>query len=70
MKTEEIVVGVSNSIRLHIHEEPDLNSPIVCKVRYLTLLQIDLDKSTKDFYKVFTAIGAEGFCEKEFVTIE
>lgn len=70
MKKEEMAFGVANCIRLHIHSGPDLNSEIVCKVRYLTELVIDLGKSTKEFYKVYTAIGAEGFCQKEFVTIK
>ena len=70
MKKEDMTFGVANCIRLHIHSEPDLNSEIVCKVRYLTELGIDLGGSTKDFYKVYTAIGAEGFCQKELVTIK
>lgn len=69
MNTDDALVGVANCLRLHIHEEPDLNSAIVCKVRYLTEVIIDLDGSTEDFYKVYTAIGAEGFCEKELITI-
>lgn len=70
MKKEDMTFGVANCIRLHIRSEPDLNSEVVCKVRYLTELVIDLGESTKDFYKVYTAIGAEGFCQKEFVTIK
>lgn len=62
--------GVVNCIRLHIHAEPDLNSEIVCKVRYLTEVEIDLEKSTEDFYKICTAIGAEGFCQKDLITIK
>lgn len=69
MKTEEMPIGVANCLRLHIYAEPDTNSEIVCKVRYLTELSIDLDNSTEGFYKVCTAIGAEGFCEKDLVTV-
>lgn len=69
MKTEEMPIGVANCLRLHIYSEPDTSSEIVCKVRYLTELSIDLDNSTEDFYKVCTAIGAEGFCEKNLVTV-
>lgn len=70
MKTEEMLTGVVNCLRLHIHAEPDENSEIVCKVRYLTEVMIDPVNSTKDFYKIYTAIGAEGFCLKEHVTIK
>lgn len=70
MKTEEMLIGIANCLRLHIHSEPDLNSEIVCKVRYLTEVMINPASSTKDFYKVYTAVGAEGFCQKELVTIK
>lgn len=70
METEDMSIGFANCLRLHIHVKPDINSEIVCKVRYLTEVMIDFDNSTEDFYKVYTAIGAEGFCEKELVTIK
>lgn len=69
MKTEDMLIGVVNCLRLHIYSEPRLDSEIVCKVRYATELEIDLAESTEDFYKIYTAIGAEGFCQKELVTI-
>ena len=69
MNIDDALVGVSNCLRLHIHEEPDLRSPIVCKVRYLTEVIIDPENSTEEFYKVYIAIGAEGFCQKELITI-
>lgn len=62
--------GIANCLRLHIFSEPNLESEIVCKVRYLTEIEIDLENSAEDFYKVYTAIGAEGFCQKEMVTIK
>lgn len=70
MKTKETLTGVTNVLRTHIHSEPDTNSEIVCKVRYLTEVLIDLDSSTTDFYKVYTAMGSEGFCRKDLVTIK
>lgn len=69
MKTEDMLIGVVNCLRLHIYSEPNIDSEIVCKVRYATELEIDPTESTEDFYKIYTAIGAEGFCEKELVTI-
>lgn len=67
---EDMQTGIVNCLRLHIHVEPDLNSEIVCKVRYLTEVEIDKEKSTENFYKIYTAIGAEGFCQKELITIK
>ena len=70
MKTEGMPVGQVNCLRLHVYSEPNENSEVICKVRYLTEVAIDLDNSTEEFYKIYTAIGAEGFCQKEFVTIK
>lgn len=70
MKTEEMLIGIVNCLRLHIHAEPDLNSDVVCKIRYLTEVMIDQINSTADFYKIYTAIGAEGFCQKDLLTIK
>lgn len=64
------MTGIANCLRLHIHSEPNLESEIICKVRYLTELAVELENSTEDFYKVCTATGAEGFCQKEYVTIK
>lgn len=70
MKTKSMPIGVVNCLRLHIYSEPNLESEIVCKVRYLTNLEIDLENSTEDFYKICTAVGAEGFCQKNLITIK
>lgn len=70
MKTKDKSVGIVNCLRLHIHSEPNLDSEIVCKIRYLTEVEIDNSKSTKDFYKIYTAVGAEGYCQSEYITIK
>jgi hypothetical protein len=31
---------------------------------------VDINDSTDEFYKVYTAFGAEGFCQKEFVNVK
>ena len=59
-----------NCLRIHVFSKPSVDSEIVCKLRYLTELEIDMDCSTPAFYKVYTAIGAEGFCLREFVTLK
>lgn len=69
MKTEDRQIGITNCLRLHIHSEPNTESDVICKVRYLTELVVDLKNSTDEFYKVATAVGAEGFCKKDLVTL-
>lgn len=68
MTADNMRTGFANCLRLHIHAEPRLDSEIVCKVRYLTEVVIDEKNSTEDFYKIYTAIGAEGFCSKDLIT--
>ena len=70
MTADNLRNGFVNCLRLHIHAEPRLDSEIVCKVRYLTEVEIDENNSTEDFYKIYTAIGAEGFCQKDDITIK
>ena len=70
MKSETMPTGIVNCLRLNIYSEPDLDSEIICKVRYLTEIKMDLDESTDNFYKVYAAIGVEGFCLKEFETVK
>ena len=67
---EDMQTGIVNCLRIHVFSKPIVDSEIVCKFRYLTELAIDLKKSTEHFYKVYTAIGAEGYCLKEFVTLK
>lgn len=70
MEINKTLTGIVTCLRLHIHTEPDADSEVVCKIRYLTELEIDLDNSTDDFYKVCTETGAEGYCKKEEVTLK
>lgn len=70
METNDMPVGVANCLRLHIFTEPNTESDIVCKVRYLTEVAVDLENSTDDFYKIYTVTGAEGFCKKDLITIK
>lgn len=70
MKNKGKRTGVVNCLRLHILAEPKLGAEVVCKIRYLTQVEIDLANSTEDFYKICTEIGAEGFCQKEYLSIK
>lgn len=58
---------VSDCLRLHILSEPRSDADVVCKVRYLTELQITEELPDEGYFKVCTATGAEGYCEKRLV---
>ena len=68
------VIGVvANCTRLNIRKKAvKTNKPedVVCVVNAGAKLTIDEAKSNKNWYKVTTEDGKEGFCMKEFVTIK
>lgn len=70
MKTEDMLIGIVNCLRLHVLSEPRIDSEVICKIRYATEVEVDMENSTDKFYKICTAIGAEGFCPKESITIK
>lgn len=54
--------------RLNVREQPNKNAPVIMTINQGTKLEIDLEKSTEDFYNVVTSIGIEGYCMKQFVS--
>lgn len=67
---QDMPIGVVNCLRLHVYSKPSLDSDVICKIRYLTEVMVDEGASTEDFYKIYTEIGAEGFCQKDLLTIK
>ena len=67
----ETVIGVvTECVKLNIRKEPSKDADILCEVKVDSELQVDLSKSTDDWYNVCTSAGIEGFCMKEYVNIE
>ena len=62
--------GFVSSLRLHVYTEPTQDSEVVCKLRYMTEVEVDHKDSTDEFYKIYTAIGAEGFCQKDHIILK
>ena len=69
MAADNAQKGIADCLRLHIYSKPDDKSEVVCKVRYLTDLIISRGESTDDYYKVYTAVGATGYCKKDQVFV-
>lgn len=71
---EEKVVVYIGKIRdcdkLNVREKPSLEAKIICKLDKLSEVQIDKSKSTKDFYKILTPTGADGYCMKKYMSIK
>ena len=69
----EIVETVEGSVidcaRLNIRSAPDKNADVLCVVRFGTILLVDAILVTKEWYKVCTESGIEGYCMKKYVDI-
>lgn len=64
------VVGVvTDCIKLNVRVEPNAKAEVVCEIAASTELMIDEDRSTDEFYKIYTAAGIEGYCMKKFISI-
>ena len=56
--------------KLNLRSEPSFGDNVICEIDKSNRLLIDKSLSTKDFYKVSSAFGIEGFVFKKFVRIE
>lgn len=64
----EMVKGVvANCVKLNVREEPATNGVIVHVLDVMSEVEIDLAKSTDEWFKVCTAIGVEGYCMRKFI---
>lgn len=69
-ESSEPTIGRVKATRLNIRKEPNIDSGIVCVVGVHSELMIEKESSTKEWFKVCTASGCEGYCMKKFVTVE
>lgn len=54
--------------RLNVRKLPDKNAEILGVVTEGSKVQIDLSKSTTNWYAVYTAAGLEGYCMKKYIS--
>lgn len=55
--------------RLNVREKPNTIAAIVCIINEGDKVQIDLDQSTNDWYKVKLTDKVEGYCMKQFIAV-
>ena len=56
--------------KLNVREEPTTEAKVICKLDKLSEVQIDKTNSTKDFYKILTSTGVNGYCMKKYMSIK
>lgn len=52
---------------LNVREGPGFDTDVLCDVRAGEEFEIDHEESTRNFYKIYTSSGVEGYILKEFV---
>lgn len=66
----KIAVGfVDECDKLYVRKDSSKDSEPLCIIDKLTEVNIDLEKSTEDFYKVYVN-GYDGYCMKKFIKIK
>lgn len=58
---------VVNCAKLNVRVKPSIDADVVCVLNVASEIEIDLDKSTDDWFAVCTATGVEGYCMRKFV---
>ena len=68
VKLPETVIGmVSGCAKLNVRAEANLFSDVVCVLDNMSEIEINVEKSDKDWFYICTASGIEGYCMRKFV---
>lgn len=54
---------------LNVRNKPSMDSKVLFTIPESANVVIDLEKSTDDFYNIFTEVGLEGFVRKEYIKV-
>lgn len=66
----ELVEGViANCAKLNVRVAPNATADVLCILNVASEIEIDLAKSTDEWYHVCTATGVEGYCMRKFVDV-
>lgn len=64
----ETVAGmVVGCAKLNVRTEASLFSDVICELNVQSEIEINVNKSTKDWFYICTATGVEGYCMRKYV---
>ena len=58
---------VVNCAKLNVRANPSATAEIVCVLTVGSEIEINISKSTDEWFNVYTAAGVEGYCMRKFV---
>lgn len=64
---ETIKGTVTNCAKLNIRVKPAIDADIVCVLDNESEVEIDIARSTSDWFKIYTTSGVEGFCMQNYI---
>lgn len=71
VKKPRIKMGVvSGCTKLNVRNHPDKNAVVVATIAEGTEVAVDANRKYDEWYSVCTATGIDGYCMKEFITIQ
>lgn len=64
-----LVGVVTDCVKLNVRKDSNPNAEVLTTISALSKVDVYLSASTKDFYKVRTATGIDGFCMKNYIAL-
>lgn len=64
---KSVIGTVFNCSKLNVRTKPIADADVVCVIDSNSEVEIDMSRSTKEWFKICTATGVEGFCMRKFV---
>lgn len=67
-ETPKTIEGVVvNCAKLNVRAKPSITGEVLCVLNASSEIEINIDKSTSDWFSICTATGVEGYCMRQFV---
>lgn len=67
-EVETVTGTVANCAKLNVRAKPNATADVVCVLDAASEIAINVKDSNREWFKVCTATGVEGYCMRKFVT--
>ena len=69
-KTTVYIGKLRDCGKLNVRAEPSVDAKVLCRIDKNSEVIVEKSESTKDFYKICTSSGVEGYCMKKYMSIK
>lgn len=66
-KPKTVTGVVTGCMKLNVRANPKPDADVLCIIDVDSKVELDMNKSNKDWYHVRTANGVDGYCMKKFI---